>query len=86
MEAKILSFEEFVQKQSEETTPELTQMPGEETDMADETPAPAEEPEGEETDKNLSVNMMASEEPAETGNEPTIEVEPGSDDIESHVD
>lgn len=84
---KILSFEEFVTKQSGEAGPELT--PANTEFDQDTTPAPAETPaEGEGDDQNLSVNMMGSE---ETGDEADkdkadVEIEASANDVDAHTE
>jgi hypothetical protein len=80
--SKILSFEEFINQNNEMPSADSDQFTGDEITGGELTPVPAEEPQPDsEKDTNLSVNMMSTEEPTETGNEPTIEIEPTEEPV-----
>ena len=87
--SKILSFEEFVTKQTGETGPELT--PANTEFDQDATPAPAEMPAMGDAgdDHNLSVNMMGSEETGDDAAQQAnaeVEIEASADDVDSHTE
>ena len=86
--SKILSFEEFVTKQTGETGPELT--PANTEFDQDSTPAPAEMPAMVDAgdDHNLSVNMMGSDETGDDAQAANaeVEIETPADDVDAHTE